>query len=84
MTIEEQLVIAMERIASKGNHKSVTLIILCEAETDKFCSMFGFRNEKGTGTILQIHATRETIARFTEVIWNISNNIQDGNRNSKQ
>lgn len=84
MTIKEQLFIAMERIASTGNHKSVTLVILCEAETDKFCSMVGFRNEKGVGTILHIHATRETIARLTEVLWNVSNNIQDGNRNSQQ
>lgn len=84
MTIKEQLFIAMERIASTGIHKSVTLVILCEADTDKFCSMVGFRNEKGAGTVLHIHATRETIARLTEEIWNVSNNIQDGNRNPQQ
>lgn len=84
MTIKEQLFIAMERIAYTGIHKSVTLVILCEADTDKFCSMVGFRNEKGAGTVLHIHATRETIARLTEEIWNVSNNIQDGNRNPQQ
>lgn len=74
MTIKEELFALMERIAKSSPKKAVTVIICCEAESDKFCSMVGYRNETGTGTVLHIAATPGTVSKLMALAWDAANN----------
>ncbi len=77
MTIKEELFALMERIAKPWPKKAVTVIICCEAETDKLCSMVGYRNENGTGTVLHIAATPDTVSKLMALAWDAANNIDN-------
>lgn len=84
MTIKEELFALMERIALPWPRKAVTVIICCEADADSLCSMVGYRNERGTGTVLHITATPETVSSLMADAWNAANKTNRTKDDDKQ
>lgn len=84
MTIKEELFALMERIARPYPQKAITVIICCEAETDRLCSMVGYRNENDRGTVLHIAAASGTISKLMALAWNAANNTDNAGHDSEQ
>lgn len=84
MTIKEELFALMERIAKPWPNNAITVIICCEAETNSLCSMVGYRNENGTGTVLHIAVTSNVISKLMADAWEATNNSNDANNNDEQ
>lgn len=84
MSIKEELFALMERIAAPWPSKTITVIICCEAETDSLCSMVGYRNENGIGTVLHIAVRPDIISKLMADAWEAANRRDNAGHDDEQ
>lgn len=84
MTIKEELFALMERIAKPWPTKTITVIICCESETNSLCSMVGYRNDNGIGTVLHIAVSSDIISKLMADAWEAANNRNNAERDDEQ
>lgn len=82
MTIKEELFALMQRFAATAKHDKITVFICCESNSNRFCSIVGYRNQHGTGTVLHITATSDVIDKLLNDVLNAAHNTKDGNSES--
>lgn len=73
MTLKEELFYLMERIASAYGSKKITVIICCESARPDFCTMTGYINNAGSGTVMNVIASAETIQHISNFAFDYAN-----------
>lgn len=81
MTVKEELFAVMGRVAALYGSKNVTVILCCEVSTAEFCTMTGYINPSGIGTVMNVAATSETINRIMNFAFDTTNEAANSERN---
>lgn len=73
MTLKEELFSLIERIATAYGSKKITVIICCETVKPDFCTMTGYINPAGSGTVMNVTASADTIQQIANFAFDLAN-----------
>lgn len=73
MTLKEELFSLMERIATAYGSKKITVILCCESAKPEFCTMTGYINPTGSGTVMNVIASADTIQHISNFAFDLTN-----------
>lgn len=73
MPLKEELFSLMERIATLYGSKKITVILCCESSKPDFCTMTGYINNAGSGTVMNVIASADTIQQITNLAFDLAN-----------
>lgn len=74
MTIKQELIAVMERIAAEWKTTKVTVILCCEGE-EQAPTVYGSINSRGNFTVLSVISSHEAILGIMDYAFNLANDI---------
>lgn len=84
MTLKEELFSLMKRIATVYGSKRITVILCYESTKPDFCTMTGYINPAGIGTVLNVIASADTIQQISNFAFDFANKAARQSDNAQQ